>query len=78
MNPIITEAVITSDHKLSLNLDLPKDHPTGKARVTVTVEPQENVTAPVNRLAEIRGLGKGNVWMSDDFDEPLDDFAEYM
>jgi hypothetical protein len=78
MNPIITEAVITSDHKLNLNLDLPKHFPTGKAKVTVTVEPQENVTAPVHRLAEIRGLGKGKVWMSDDFDEPLEDFAEYM
>jgi hypothetical protein len=78
MNPIITEVVITSDHKLCLNLDLPTDYPTGKAKVTVTVEPQENVTVPVNRLAEIRGQGKGKVWMSDDFDEPLDDFAEYM
>jgi antitoxin (DNA-binding transcriptional repressor) of toxin-antitoxin stability system len=24
------------------------------------------------------GSAKGMVWMSDDFDEPLDDFAEYM
>jgi hypothetical protein len=78
MNPIVTEAVITSDRKLYLNLDLPKDYPTGKAKVTVTVEPQEGLTAPVNRLAEIRGQGKGQVWMSDDFDEPLEDFADYM
>ncbi len=24
------------------------------------------------------GSAEGQVWMSDDFDEPLDDFAEYM
>jgi hypothetical protein len=78
MKPIITEAVVTSDHKLCLNLDLPKDYPTGKAKVTVTVEPLQNVTAPVNRLAEIRGQGKGKVWMSDDFEAPLEDFAPYM
>lgn len=24
------------------------------------------------------GSGKGLIWMSDDFDDPLDDFAEYM
>ncbi|MEL6438847.1 MAG: type II toxin-antitoxin system prevent-host-death family antitoxin [Cyanobacteria bacterium J06621_8] len=25
-----------------------------------------------------RGSAKGKVWMSDDFDEPLEDFQEYM
>ena len=24
------------------------------------------------------GSARGQVWMADDFDEPLDDFAEYM
>jgi hypothetical protein len=77
MNPITTEVVITDDHKLNLNLDLPKDYPIGKAKVTVTVEPQKDVPLPTNRLAEMRGQGKGKVWISDDFDEPLEDFAEY-
>ncbi len=31
-----------------------------------------------NRAAEIRGEGKGKVWMSDDFDAPMEEFAEYM
>jgi hypothetical protein len=74
MNTITTEAIIISAHKLKLNLDLP----IGNVKVTLTLESQANAPAPVNRLAEIRGLGKGKVWMSDDFDEPLDDFAEYM
>ncbi len=25
-----------------------------------------------------RGSAKGKIWMSEDFDEPLDDFQEYM
>ena len=78
MDPITTEATITSDHKLNLSIDLPKDYPIGKAKVTVTVEPQESAPAAVNRLAEIRGKYEGQIWMSEDFDEPLKDFAEYM
>ena len=76
MNPITAEVVITNDHKLNLNIDLPKDYPTGKAVVTVTVEPKAD--QPVNRMAEIAGIYEGQIWMSDDFDEPLEDFAEYM
>ncbi|MDR1508238.1 MAG: DUF2281 domain-containing protein [Synergistaceae bacterium] len=78
MKPITTEAVITDDHKLSLNLDLPKDSPTGKVKVTVIVEAPKNQEEPVNRAADIYGVFEGQKWMSDDFDEPLEDFAQYM
>jgi antitoxin (DNA-binding transcriptional repressor) of toxin-antitoxin stability system len=38
---------------------------------------------PVAKISPIkkplkRGSAKGKVWMSDDFDEPLADFNEYM
>ena len=33
--------------------------------------------SPVKRPLK-RGSAKGKVWMSDDFDEPLEDFKEYM
>ena len=38
---------------------------------------------PVVKISPIkqslkRGSAKGKVWMSDDFDEPLEDFQEYM
>lgn len=38
---------------------------------------------PVAKISPIkrpltRGSAKGKVWISDDFDEPLDDFQEYM
>lgn len=76
MNTITTEVVITNDHKLNLNIDLPKDYPTGAAIITVTVEPK--TAQPINGMAELCGKYEGQIWTSDDFDEPLEDFAEYM
>jgi len=37
------------------------------------------VPAPEGKPPQPRfGSAKGQVWMSDDFDEPLDDFSDYM
>ena len=33
---------------------------------------------PVKRYPAKAGTAKGQVWMSDDFDEPLEEFKEYM
>ena len=33
--------------------------------------------SPIKRPLK-RGSAKGKVWMSDDFDQPLEDFKEYM
>ena len=33
--------------------------------------------SPIKRPLK-RGSAKGKVWMSDDFDEPIEDFQEYM
>ncbi|MFM7437386.1 MAG: DUF2281 domain-containing protein [Snowella sp.] len=33
--------------------------------------------SPIKRPLK-RGSAKGRVWMSDDFDQPLEDFKEYM
>lgn len=78
MNTITTEVIISGDHKLNLELELPKDYPVGAAVVTVTVESKAEAERPVNRMAEIAGKYEGQIWMSEDFDEPLEDFAEYM
>jgi hypothetical protein len=78
MNSITTEVIILSDRRLNLTLDLPPDCPTGAAKVSLTVEPQAQAAQPVNRAVEMFGQGKGKVWMAEDFDAPLDDFAEYM
>lgn len=33
---------------------------------------------PVRRYPAKAGSAKGQIWMSDDFDEPLEEFKEYM
>ena len=45
----------------------------GKPVATLAPEPE----AP-GRRPSLSGAMKGQIWMSDDFDEPLDDFKEYM
>ena len=35
-------------------------------------------TQPVKRYPAKAGTAKGQVWMSDDFDEPLEEFKKYM
>ena len=42
-----------------------------------------SAVAPSAKIAEMSeesflGCMKGKIWMADDFDEPLDDFKEYM
>lgn len=78
MSTITTEVVIKNNHRLNLDIELPPGSPTGEALVTVTIEPKKSGAQPVNRLAEVCGTGKGKVWMAEDFDAPLEDFAEYM
>ncbi len=43
-------------------------------------ELQKSIDQPAEDPEKRRGFGvlKGKVWMADDFDEPLDDFKEYM
>lgn len=48
--------------------------------ITKNNRPLARLTAPVSsRGRQQRQFGgvEGEIWMSDDFDEPLDDFAEY-
>lgn len=45
------------------------------AKITAVGEQSLDLTASGHRQS---GLTKGVAWMSHDFNEPLDDFAEYM
>ena len=74
MTTITREVIIPADHRLVV--ELPADFPVGNAVVTIMFQPRGE--QPKNRAREIYGKGKGKVWMSDDFDAPLEDFAEYM
>ena len=57
----------------------------GQYKVVITfLEPlRETIASEINQpkkrpLSELRGILKGKVWMSDDFNEPLDVMEEYM
>ena len=55
----------------------------GRYEVVITfLEPIKDVVgdeqARKRPLSELRGLLKGKVWMSDDFNEPLEEMKEYM
>ena len=39
---------------------------------------KNNKKQPEISMSELRGICKGLLWTSDDFDEPLDDLKEYM
>ena len=70
--------LIGADHRIRIDLDIPADFPEGEAEATVKIKLLASEKNKKNRLRAIRGKGEGRFWMSDDFDEPLEDFAEYM
>ena len=47
-------------------------------KLITIMQPTESETVDVNVKRPIFGCAKGQFWMSDDFDAPLEDFAEYM
>ena len=68
---------IGQDHRICVEVDVPPDFPEGQAEMTVALTPATSRERP-NRTRDIFGKGEGRSWMSDDFDAPLEDFAEYM
>lgn len=78
MSTITKDVFVPDTHRLTLALELPPDSPTGDVVVTLTVKAKSAAHKPQNRMAELEGKYKGQIWMADDFDAPLEDFAEYM
>jgi len=57
-----------------LTIDVPREVPTGPVILTFTPK-----TAVQKQKKEREfGCAKGQFWMADDFDAPLDDFKDYM
>jgi hypothetical protein len=56
-------------------LDLPPQVPVGKAKLEFTVIPE---AAPKSGKRSGFGCAKGEFIVAEDFDEPLEDFKEYM
>lgn len=61
----------------TLHLPLPPELQQGMLKVTATIEPVPQAPAPD---AKLKGFGclKGKIHISPDFDEPLEDFKDYM
>ena len=79
MTNITAEVLIKNDRRLTLDLELPPDCPTGPATVTLCLSPKAiSPEQSKNKMDELRGKYKGQIWMSEDFEAPLEDFAEYM
>lgn len=60
-----------------LIIELPDDFP-GDEDFEVIVLPMEKNTIVKQDRAAFMKEYQGKIWMSDDFDEPLEDFKEYM
>jgi hypothetical protein len=71
-------AILQPDPDGTLHLPLPPELRHGLVQVTATVEPAAGA-APVGD-DRLKGFGclRGKVSLSPDFDEPLEDFREYM
>jgi len=80
MTNIIAEVLIKNDRRLTLDLELPPECPTGPATVTLSLAPKKAISPEQskNKMDELRGKYRGQIWMSEDFEAPLEDFAEYM
>jgi len=69
----ITQTVeIPDSHRLTI--DVPREIPAGPVILTFTSK------ATTHKSGERSGFGclKGQIKISDDFDEPLEDFKDYM
>jgi hypothetical protein len=67
----VTQTVeIPASHRLVI--DVPREVPEGRAVLTFTPAETEQIKE--------RGFGcaKGQFWMANDFDAPLEDFKDYM
>ena len=70
----ITQTIdIPADRRITL--EVPPQIPMGQ--VVLTFTPTASVITDQKKERDF-GCLKGQIWMSDDFDEPLEDFADYM
>jgi hypothetical protein len=57
-----------------LTIDVPAEIPEGQVVLTITPKATEQEWKKERKF----GCAKGQFWMADDFDEPLEDFKDYM
>lgn len=66
--------IIEAKYHLTKLLDLPIQ---GEEIIITQDDKPIAKISPIKRELK-RGSAKGKVWISDDFDQPLEDFEEYM
>ena len=76
MQTIVKKVMIPDSDRMYIEVELPAGFPSGEA--VMTLEAGDEERKQPNNAADMCGKGKGKVWMAEDFDAPLDDFAEYM
>ena len=75
----ITQTVdIPDSHWLSI--EVPREIPAGRTILSFTPAKAEPVAdaSGVQKRVPVFGCAKGQFWMADDFNEPLEDFKDYM
>ncbi len=75
LTAIETTGTISENHQIVLDEDLPSNAP---SRVRVIVLFDENESNSSSKKRRKAGSAEGLIKMSDDFDEPLEDFEEYQ
>ena len=71
------KATLEPDADGTLHLPLPPELRKGRLRVTATIELAEP-TAKIETNLKGFGALRGKIGIAPDFDEPLEDFKEYM
>jgi len=73
----VTKTVtVPADHQLMI--DVPPEVPEGEVVITFTPTGPKKPTLADIHGKRIRGIAKGQFWMADDFDAPLEEFKDYM
>lgn len=62
----------------SLHLPLPEELRGGRVKIVATMTAADEASNVEPQVPKGFGGLKGKIWMTSDFDEPLDDFREYM
>ena len=75
MSTITKRVTVGRDRHIRIEIDVPADFPEGEAEAIVDLKPVRPDTK--RGVAALAGIFRGQVRMADDFDAPLDDFANY-
>jgi hypothetical protein len=74
---IITQTItVPANHRLTI--DVPPEIPAGRVVVTFAPEKPRLPTLAEQHGRRVFGCAKGQFWMADDFDAPLEEFKDYM